>query len=78
MLNKIKFWLYGNRKVLLAFEYGVVLSETAKKLNVELTPEIVAKAGVMIVGEFSTKTAEQLASDMGPNLISVFELDLSK
>lgn len=78
MLNKIKFWLFGDRKVLLAFEYGVVLSETAKKLNVELTPEIVVKAGAMIVGEFSTKTAEELATDMGPNLLSVFELDLSK
>ena len=78
MINKLKFWLFGKSKVLLAFEYGVILSESTQALGVKLTPEITAKAETMIVGEFSTKTVEELAADMGPNILSAFELDLSK
>ena len=78
MITKLKFWLFGKSRVLLAFEYGVVLAETAQVLKIELTPEITAKAEVMIIGEFSTRTANELATDMAPNILSVFELDLSK
>jgi len=78
MITKLKFWLFGKSKVLLAFEYGVILSESTHALGVKLTPEITEKAEAMIAGEFSTKTVEELAADMGPNILSSFELDLNK
>jgi len=78
MITKLKFWLFGKSKVLLAFEYGVILAKTAAQESVSITPNLMEKAEIMITGEFSTKTAEELATDMGPNLFSVFELDLSK
>jgi len=78
MITKLKFWLFGKSKVLLAFEYGVILTKTAQELKIELTPEVIRKAEAMIIGEFSTRTANELATDMAPNIISVFELDLSK
>jgi len=62
----------------MAFEYGVLIAEAAKELNVELTPEIIKNAEVMIVGEFSSRTVEELATDMLPNILSAFEIDLSK
>jgi len=78
MITKLKFWLFGKSKVLMAFEYGVLIAEAAKELNVELTPEIIKNAEVMIVGEFSSRTVEELATDMLPNILSAFEIDLSK
>lgn len=78
MITKFKFWLFGKSKVLLAFEYGVLLSETAQKLDVKITREFMERAEVMIVGEFSTRNAEEIAIDMSPNILSAFELDLSK
>lgn len=75
--------LFGSRKpdtqrAILAFEYGVVLARTAIEQGIELTPELVKKAEVMIEGEFSTKTIDNLAGQMLPNIMSVFELDTTK
>lgn len=78
MLNKLKFYFFGKSKVLLAFEYGVVMAETANELKFKTTPELMKNAEAIIVGEFSTKSVGELATDMGPNILSAFELDLSK
>jgi len=79
MLEKLRnFPLFGKRKLLLSFEYGVILAQAALENKVELTPELIAKAEEMIIGEFSKKDATRVAVDMVPNILSVFELDLSK
>ena len=39
---------------MLAFEFAVVLSETAKQLNIEMTKEIVIKAEKLLEGECVT------------------------
>lgn len=69
---------FGRKKLLLAFEYGVILTQVAKERGIEVTPEFVQKAEVMIENEFKTKTPTQIAVEMEPNLLSIFELDLSK
>lgn len=76
LLSKAPFW--GKKKILLGFEYGTVLAYTALKNNVELTPELMKKAEIMIEGEFKNGNPTRLAVDMIPNIMSVFELDLSK
>lgn len=68
---------FGRKKLFLAFEYGVVLAEVAQKQGVELTPEIVERAERMIEGEFK-KDPTRLSVDIIPNILSVFELDITK
>lgn len=70
--------LFGRSKLLLAFEYGILIADVAKSQGLELTPEIVKKAEIMLEGEARTQTAEHMSVNIVPNLLSAFELDLSK
>jgi hypothetical protein len=72
MLN-LKLPLYNTQKLLLSFEYGVCISETAKERGVELTPEMVKRAEEIIEKEFKSQTAEYCATHMVPNILAVFE-----
>lgn len=58
---------------MLAFEYGLTLSETMKGMNQELTPEIVSRAEDIIFKEFSKKNPQRLAVDMIANLLASIE-----
>jgi len=69
---------FGEKKLKLAFEYGMMIANTAHEMEYEITPELMERAEVMLMGEFSSQTAEQLAIDMGPNILSAFELDITK
>ena len=69
---------FGRKKLLLAFEYGLTIAETARAQRIPLTPELVAKAEVMIENEARTQNESRFATQMVPNILSVFELDLSK
>lgn len=69
---------FGKEKLRLAFEYGLVLSETAHKHKVELTSEMVEKAEKMIENECRTQNASFVANQMIPNIMSIFELDITK
>lgn len=77
LLKRI-FKLYSEQELLLSFEYGLVISESAKEMKVEITPDISRKAEIMIVGEFSSKSSQELADQMIPNILSVFEIDITK
>lgn len=65
-----------HKKMLLAFEYGVVLHDVARERGVELTPEMIERAEKMIEGEFFSQKSSHLAGNMVPNLLTVFELDI--
>ena len=67
-----------DQKMLLAFEYGLVFSETAKSLKIKLTPAMVQKAEEMITSEFNKETNEHLATHMQVNILSLFETDSTK
>ena len=64
---------YGNKKLRLAFEMGVMLADVAKKENVEVTPELMKRAEEVIVSEFRTQTPTKLALDVIPNLLAIFQ-----
>lgn len=68
-----KLPFYGKKKLLLAFEYGVVISEVAKEKGVDLSAEISNRAEEIICKEFDTKGPERLAIEMIPNILAVFE-----
>ena len=67
------FRLYNKEKLLLAFEYGLTISDVAKRQGIELTPEIVKRAENLIEKEFKSQTAEYCATHMVPNILAVFE-----
>lgn len=69
---------FGIKKLLLAFEYGLTIARVAHEHNVELTPEIVERAEKMILNEAKIQTPTRMATQMVPNILSVFELDITK
>ena len=76
MMKYIK--LFGKNKLLLAFEYGLILSQVAQKQNIEVTPEITKRAEDMITDSFTTSNSEKIAVDMIPNILSIFETNMDK
>jgi hypothetical protein len=69
----IKIPLHSNKKLISAFEYGIILSETAKKRGIELTPEMVKKMEEIILNEFQSKSLIKINLEMEPNILAVFE-----
>ncbi len=69
----LKIPLYNKTKLLLAVEYGIILSETAKKRGVKLTPEMVKKMEEIVANEFTNKSTEKVGLEMEPNILAVFE-----
>lgn len=65
--------IYGNKKLRLAFEYGVALSNTMHEMGKELNGDICTRAEEIIVKEFSTKSAFKVANEMIPNLLASIE-----
>lgn len=70
------FKKHDDRKYALAFEYGITVARTAMEQKIELTPEFIERAEKMIAGEFPNKDVHNLAGQMVPNVLSVFELDI--
>jgi len=66
--------IYGDKSMRLAFEFGLVLSETAKDLKKELTPEISSKAEYVFLNELRTRGYKKTALDFIPLLLSVLEV----
>lgn len=65
----------NTKKNILAFEFGVVLSDVAKKRKVKMTRELVERAEKIIENEFKKKTANQIAGSMEVLVLSVFEVN---
>lgn len=59
--------------VRLAFEYGIILTETARSLNVEVNKDLVERMERVINGEFPTHTPEHLAVNMLPLVMAALE-----
>lgn len=73
-----RFGSEREKKILLAFEYGLNLSEVAREMKIPLTAEHVERAEKMIANEFATQNSSFLAGNMHINLLTVFEFDISK
>ena len=68
-----KLPFFGKKKLLLAFEYAIVIAKTAQDVKLELTKELIEKSEAMILNEFKNKNAERLSVEMIPNILSMFE-----
>ncbi len=65
--------LYGKKKLILSFEYGIILSQVAKERGIELTMELIARCEEIIEKEFTAKSTNRVALDMVPNLLASIE-----
>jgi hypothetical protein len=65
---------YGNSAMKVAFEFGLILSETAKNRGVELTPEMVVKAEKTLLNEIKLFGVQKTAVNFVPLVMTVFEV----
>jgi hypothetical protein len=66
---------YNKKKVLLALEFGLAISEVAKKMEVELTKEIVERAENIFLNEIETRGEQQIANDFTALILASFEVN---
>lgn len=66
-------WQLTKRKKLLAFEFGIVLSDVAKQLDIEITKEIVERAEIVLEKELAHNSAEQFACNMNVLVLAILE-----
>ena len=64
---------FGKKKALLAFEFAIVLSDTAKQLDIEMTLDIVLRAENLISREMGKSSAERFAGNMNVYILAVLE-----
>lgn len=64
---------YDLKKLLLAFESGVILSEVTRAVKRELREDIIKRAEKIITKEFSEKTATQLSAEFMFLLLAAIE-----
>jgi len=63
--------IYGKRTLNLAFEFGLVLSETAKKLKVEVTTKMVVEAEQILVNELKKNGLQKTALNFVPLVMAI-------
>lgn len=63
----------GKKALLLAFEFGLILSETAKSRKVKLNKEIVERAEAILIKELKTKGFKKTALNFVPLVLASFE-----
>ena len=65
--------LFGSKKLRLAFEFGVIMSEVAKGMNIELTPGMIIRAEEILLDQSKTKNAQEFAGQMNACAMAAFE-----
>ena len=61
------------KKILLAFEFAIVLSDAAHQLKIEMTKEIVLKAEEILKSELVKKSPESFSCQMNGLALAVLE-----
>lgn len=65
--------IYGDKKLIAAFEFGMLLAEVMRQNENLLTPEIIERAEKILVEEFSTKSHKRVVLDTLPNILAAIE-----
>ena len=66
--------IYGKKTLRLAIEFGIVLSETAKEMNVKLTKEISMRAEEILINELKINGLEKTAINFVPLILAALEV----
>lgn len=67
------FRRHGLTKARLAFEFGIVLSDAAKDLNIPMTKNIVDRAEKLLENELGPKSAKHFACNMNVYVLAILE-----
>ena len=59
----------------IAFEFGLVLAETAKSLKIELTSEISQRAEEILLNEFKINGTKKTALNFTPLILAALETE---
>jgi len=65
--------IYGKKSLLFAFEFALVLSESAKDMGVKITPEISARAEEVIINELRINGLRKSSLNFIPLVLAVLE-----
>ncbi len=65
---------FDKKKLLLAFEYGVILSDVAKQRKINLTQDIVLRMEDILLDVCTKKSAEKVAVEMELNILAALEV----
>ena len=69
----MKIPIYGNKKLIAAFEFGMNMDASCKANKVEVTKEIFLRAEKILVNELSTKSHRRFVLDTIPNIMASVE-----
>jgi hypothetical protein len=64
---------YTKKHIELAFEYGLIFSDVANNMKVDLTPELSERMEKILISEFKKNSFKRVALDMLPNILACFE-----
>ncbi len=73
MKIKLPFSFYTKKKSVLAFEFGIVLYDVAKELNIPMTQALVLRAEDLLTKELGQNSAEHFACNMNVYAMAVLE-----
>ena len=65
---------HSDKAIKIAFEFGLVLSETALAMKVKLTPEIVERAEIVLIKEIKENGLTKTALNFVPLIMAVLEI----
>lgn len=65
--------IYGDKKLITAFEYGIVMATMAHDKRVDLSRDILVRMEDIILAEFKQKDWKKLNTDMAINILAAFE-----
>ncbi len=65
--------LFGSVKLRLAFEFGVIMSDVARGMKIELTPEIVSRAEEILLDQCKRANAVAFAGQMNACALAAFQ-----
>ena len=72
-LNKHPIPIYGPRTVMLALEFGMLLSEVAKEKGEVMTPELTQRAEKIFLNEIKLNGFKGTALNFTPLILASFE-----
>jgi len=75
-ISKIKYRppIYGKKTLRVALEFGVVLSEVAKKQKIELTEEITVRAENILIQELKINGLQKTVMNFTPLVLAALEV----
>ena len=70
---KLPFSYYTKKKVMLAFEFAITLSDVAHDLKIEMTRDTVERAEKLLSEELGKRTAKHFACNMNVYVLAILE-----